>query len=344
MLMEMMRWLREAGVAVEQPTSPPRPGAQADAILELVAGDKRVRFAVEEKRRAPYPNELPRLRVQEQTLRREGQPLLVVPFVPETLGGALTEAGWSWADTQGNFDLRGPALMLRQRRTRAAPKPKPKTLPQGSGSLAIIRALIRFTEGEEEAAGATALAAQAKVSQPRVSQVLRQLRDLNLVEPAASGRWRPYREALLDRFLAEYAGPRGSERCLYSLDSPTDVAVLAARTDAPQGSVVVSADVGPDLVLSWRRPSVVILYTKYEIPAEDLRLTEAQGRHDANVLMRIPDDQSVFPVLPKLVADVQGVELTLTDPSQMIWDLQDLGGTDRLEAAGMLREWLLTRP
>jgi hypothetical protein len=26
-----------------------------------------------------------------------------------------------------------------------------------------------------------------------------------------------------------------------------------------------------------------------------------------------------------------------------IWDLQDLGGADRIEAAGRLREWLLER-
>jgi hypothetical protein len=32
----------------------------------------------------------------------------------------------------------------------------------------------------------------------------------------------------------------------------------------------------------------------------------------------------------------------LADPSQMLWDLQALGGTDRWEAAGRLREWLLT--
>jgi hypothetical protein len=34
----------------------------------------------------------------------------------------------------------------------------------------------------------------------------------------------------------------------------------------------------------------------------------------------------------------------MADPTQMIWDLQDLGGADRLDAAGELREWLLTRP
>jgi hypothetical protein len=40
---------------------------------------------------------------------------------------------------------------------------------------------------------------------------------------------------------------------------------------------------------------------------------------------------------------VSGTDVYMADPTQMIWDLQDLGGEDRLEAAGRLREWLLTR-
>ena len=45
----------------------------------------------------------------------------------------------------------------------------------------------------------------------------------------------------------------------------------------------------------------------------------------------------------ELVATVRGVDIPLADETQLIWDLQDLGGADRLEAAGVLREWLLTR-
>jgi DNA-binding transcriptional ArsR family regulator len=215
-------------------------------------------------------------------------------------------------------------------------------LPHGSGGLAIIRALIRFGRGEDEEASATALAAQAKVSQPRASQVLHQLRDLDLVNRTREGRWSPRREALLDRFLAEYRGPDGSERHLYSLDSPSDVAVRAARY-SPAHRLVVSADVGPDLLLAWRRPSVLVLYSAADIDPSKLDLVEAQGRHDANVILRNPRDLSLFPV-PELVAELRGAEVPLADPSQQIWDLQDLGGADRLEAAGMLREWLLNRP
>ncbi len=316
--------------------------AGIDTLLEVNSGGIRTRFAVEEKSRAPYPNELARLAARREALARDAEPMLVVPFVSEALASALKLAGWSWADACGNFDLRAPGLVLRQRQSSTPSKPRRSSLPQGSGSLAIIRALIGFGTGEDEEASASALAAQATVSQPRASQVLHQLQELDLVTRTKRARWSPRREALLDRFLAEYRGPGGSEHYLYSLDPPAEVAVRAARLFAGN-NVVVSADVGPDLLLAWRRPSELILYsTEYIDPAE-LGLVDAQARHDANVIVRNPRDRSVFPV-PRLVAELRGVEVPLADPGQQIWDLQDLGGADRLEAAGMLREWLLKRP
>jgi DNA-binding transcriptional ArsR family regulator len=221
-----------------------------------------------------------------------------------------------------------------------AQQPPRKTLPTGSGSFSIIRSLIKFVDGEGDSVGATALAAHAGVSQPRASQVLRLLQDQKLVEKAADRRWRPRRTELLDRFLAEYPGPGGSMLYFYSLDSPTDVAIRAARE--LKDRVVVSADVGPDLIRPWRRPSEVILYAQDLVDAARLGLVQAHGRHDANVVVRMPTDRSVFPV-PALVAEVQGAEVGLADPSQMIWDLRDLGGADRSDAAAELRTWLLTR-
>lgn len=338
--MEAIQWLREAGLVIDRVNLEARSDrATPDAIIEVSAGKTSARFAVEQKLRAPYPNELPRLRALRKTLIPNGEPLLVVPFVSETLAPSLTAADWSWADGQGNFDLRAPGLVLRQRRTSTVPKTKRTGLPQGSGSLAIIRALIRFGEGEQEDASATGLANQARVSQPRASQVLGQLHDLGLVERSQRGRWVPRREALLDRFLAEYRGPGGSERYLYSLEPSTDVAARAATARSKRQQIVVSADVGPDLLVPWRRPTVVILYTNHDIAIRDLGLVDAQGAHDANVIVRAPADQSVFRDHELLANGI-----TLADETQLIWDLQDLGGADRLEAAGRMREWLLARP
>jgi hypothetical protein len=339
MLMEAVRWLRESGVAVAEREIARQGGAAADAVLDVTLGDHSARFAVELRQRAPYPNELGHLRQLRKALSQWGEPLLVAPYVREEVGAALSGDGWSWADSLGDFDLRAPGLVLRQRRPAMPPsKPARTTLPRGAGSFAVIRALIRFGGGEEEEAGATALASQARVSQPRASQVLRQLQELQLVERGEHGRWRPQREMLLDRFLAEYPGPGRSDQFFYTLDSPAEVAIGAARSLGD--GIAVSADVGPDLIQGWRRPSVVILYTRRIFDPADLGLVEAQGRHDANVIVRMPTDYSVFGV-PALVVEVQGVEVGLADPSQMIWDLLDLGGADRVEAAGRLREWLL---
>jgi DNA-binding transcriptional ArsR family regulator len=267
---------------------------------------------------------------------------MVAPFVSKPLGVILTRAGWSWADGQGNFDLRAQGLLLRQRRDASRVVPKRRSLPRGSGSFAIIRVLVGFGSSEDGGIGAAALAEQAAVSQPRVSQVLRQLNDLELVERSSRGYWRPNRDELLDRFLAEYPGPGGSEQYCYSLESPTAVAVRAGQSADPQRPIVASADVGPDLILPWRRPSLVILYARYLIDPADLRLVSAQGPHDANVIVRMPDDRSVFP-FRALVAQFQGNDVPLADPLQQIWDLEDQGGADRLEAAGRLRQWLLVR-
>jgi hypothetical protein len=342
MLMEAVRWLRESGLRVKDHAAADRTDAGVDAILDVAADDRSTRFAVQVKRRTPYPHEVDRLEPSWRELARHGRPLMVAPFISEPLGSILRRADWSWADDQGNFDLRAPGLLLRQRRTATAPPPRRRSLPRGSGSFAVIRMLVSSGEEAEEFR-ATALAAQAGVSQPRVSQVLHHLHELDLVERTGHGRWETDREALLDRFLAEYPGPGGSEQYCYSLDPPTEVAIRAGQVSAPGRPIVASADVGPDLIVPWRRPSLVILYAKHVMDPSSLGLIDAPGRHDANVLVRLPEDRSVFPSRA-LVAGIQGNDVPLADPLQQIWDLQDLGGADRLEVAGRLRQWLLARP
>lgn len=270
--------------------------------------------------------------------------MLVAPFVTEGTGERLTEAGWSWADLEGNFHLRAPGLLVHQRRPRTQHAPS-KTIPQGAGSLAIIRALISFTEGEA-VTNATAFAKQVGVSQPRVSQVLGRLRDLGLVDKI-NRRWSPHREELLDRFLEEYRGPGGSEHYFYSLSEPTEVAIAATSGSEFSSRefrypIVVSGDVAADLMASWMRPRVVVLYAAEEVPTDQLKLTPAIGRDDTNVIIRFPQDESVFPRQDS-TASIGDHNIPLAHRSQVIWDLRDLGGTDRLEAAGEIHKWLLNR-
>jgi hypothetical protein len=339
MLTSALDHLRDVDVIVSY--LPRDPKAYADDVVEIALGEASARFAVERRQRAPFQNEIPGLERARRNLEKLGHPLIVATYIPEALGRALVEAGWSWADDQGNYDVRGAGLRLRQRRTFAAPRQPRRHMPTGSGSLAVIRTLIMLQEDSEDGHSPTEWAKLSLVSRPRVQQVLAGLGALELVQRTSRGRWRPDRSALLDQFLTEYQGPGGTERLLYSLDEPTTVTTKLARL-APPHSFVTSADVASDLVAPWRRPTTVIFYIASEIPINRLGFVEAHGRADANVIIREPRDRSIFPAVD-LVAGTGDVEIPLADPSQIIWDLQDLGGDDRLEAAGRMRTWLLER-
>lgn len=333
--------LREAGVSVQQVAAASAGVAGADAILAVEVNGVRADFAATVKSRAPYPGELAGLERMRAALAEHCAPLLVVRFVSLPGGEALTRAGWSWADEYGNFDLRARGLVVRQRRTSSPPERRLRTLPAGSGSNAVIRCLISRPMDDIEA-GTTAMAAQAGVSQPRASQVLRRLHSLGLVDRAGHGRWRPRREELLDRLLAEYPGPGGSESYFYTLDPLIEVAARLTPGPPRRHDIAVSADVGPDLIRPWRRPSVLVLYTRTVLDAAALGSVDAVGTHDANVIVRMPADQSVFGA-GGLAATFKGAKIPLADPVQMIWDLENLGGTDRAESAERLRQWLLDR-
>jgi len=337
-LIHVIRQLRESGVEVEDVANPIRGGLtsqRADAVIGVNVDERQFRFAVEERKRAPYPGEVDAL--PSRGSDGAAGPLLVAPFVSEGTGRRLIAAGWSWADAAGNFDLRAPGLLLRQRLVANAPKPTKPSLPRGSGSWAVIRWLI--VHGEITSLGE--LAVKAGVTQPRISQVGAQLERLDLVTRTRR-RWQADREQLLDIFLKEYPGPGGSEAYLYSLDDPLDWC-LSLADRIPRPSMAVSADVAADLLVPWRRPTVVVVYTETPIDLErGLGASPAHGRGDANVIHRVPDDRSVF--APEMEIDVQGVGLPVVDPVQVLWELQALGGDDRMEQAEKLRQWLLRSP
>src|SRR5262249_49348199 len=129
--MEVVRWLRESGLRVEDETAEAA-DAGVDAILSVSADGHQALFAVQVTGRAPYPHEVERLHRSRRGLAERGHPLLVAPFVSESLGAILASEGWSWADDYGDFDLRAPGLLLRQRRLATRPAPRRRSLPRGS--------------------------------------------------------------------------------------------------------------------------------------------------------------------------------------------------------------------
>jgi len=337
MLMTLIQILEDAGVHIDVTSDRQRKSDHPDALITLKLENSEADLAIEARRRAPYPGEIASLEQLRSEITADGIPTLVAPYISDETGRGLTNAGWCWADAQGNADLRAPGLRIQRRTTNRPPMDMDDRLPSGVGSLSIIRALINAGE----CPGPTQLARAVGVTQPRASQVLDRLTRSGLVDREDRTTWTVHRAALLDAFLSQYRGPGGSERRHYTLGSLEDAAHdLAEASRRATGDVLsLSGDVAADRISPWRRPTTLLVYAATPFPTSTLDMVEALGSHDANVVIRYPDDRSLFALDPIGT----GNALRLADPTQVIWDLVDLGGSDRREAADKVAAWLLSR-
>jgi hypothetical protein len=339
-LLDVVKALESTGAKVHVARTTGSTNVRGASVTVEIDG-RVVEFAVEERRNSPYLTNVTKLAEPHHKRSTRRHPLLVTPFIRPAVGDALIRAGWSWADASGNFDLRAPGLRLRQRVTLQRPQRQQRELPSGGGSNAIIRWMLsRVPLGER--INPAKLMEVGGVSQPRVSQLMRALAGLGLLTREG----RAYRlesiEPLLDAFLRDYQGPGGSELLAYTLDAPSRFALKAAGvldSALEQGAYAFSADVGPDLLSSWRSPTHTIVYVRQNVSFKNLGLVEAKGRQDANVVIRMPADESLF----STVARHARTNIPLVDVPQMMWDLLDLGGEDREETVGKLREWFMQR-
>ncbi len=207
----------------------------------------------------------------------------------------------------------------------------------GSGTSAIARLLL----AAEEPVTQVAIAEVVGVTQPRASQVLKQLTARAIVRSGTRGYVATKRARLLDLYF-ERSRPalvhpeEGWYGTAQLLDQVKHVVELVSRTSP---SIAVSADIGPDLLVPWRHPTVAIIYTQIELDLSKARLVRAEGRADATVLVRTTEDQSLLRSFPQWPATVDGVPLA--DPVQQWRDLLELGGDDRRDAAARLRQAIL---
>jgi hypothetical protein len=181
-----------------------------------------------------------------------------------------------------------------------------------------------------------ALAEAVGVSQPRASQVVRQLAEQTAVQATDDGYvGRPAK--LLDLYERR-ARPAlvETESYWYSTRPLSDQAARILRlARATKADVAFSADLGPDLLVPWRHPTLAVVYTSGVMDLSGAGFVPAEGRPDASVIVRWTTDRTLLTPAspwPRIVGDIP-----LTDPTQQWWDLLDLGGEDRREAADRLR-------
>ena len=202
----------------------------------------------------------------------------------------------------------------------------------GAGTAAIARALI----AAKEPLTGVALAEAVGVSQPRASQVIRQLAEQTAVRATNDGYvGRPAK--LLDLYERRSRPALvQAESYWYSTRALSDQAVRVIHlAGVTKTDVAFSADLGPDLLVPWRHPTLAVVYASEALDLSDAGFVPAEGRPDASVIVRWTTDRTLlapFSPWPRIVDDIP-----LTDPTQQWWDLVDLGGEDRREAADRLR-------
>lgn len=187
-----------------------------------------------------------------------------------------------------------------------------------------------------------AIAAAVGVSQPRASQILKQLASLGAVTPTADG-YVGEQATLLDLYQARtrphLVEPESYWYSTRPLNEQADRMLDLSQTSKTE--IAFSADLATDLIAPWRHPTITIAYVADPLPAVDAGFVPAEGRADASIILRWTDDRSLLSPAPPWADEVDGIPIS--DPSQQWWDLLDLDGEDRVEAADRLRSAILAR-
>jgi hypothetical protein len=208
----------------------------------------------------------------------------------------------------------------------------------GAGTAAIVRLLI----ASDSPLTGVAIADAIGVTQPRASQVLKQLSDRRAVRATEDG-YVGDPGSLLDLYRHRSRPSLvGHESYWYSIRPLIDQAHRIVRAAQVAGvHIAFSADLAPDLLVPWRHPTVAIVYAGDGLDLAPAGLVPAEGRPDASVIVRRTDDRTLL--TPQGPWPVSAEGFPLVDPTQQWWDLLDLGGEDRHEAADRLRASIVDR-
>ncbi len=339
-----MNWedlLLEAGIELDGRLAQ---GGTADVILLTPQGP----WAVEVKRyaRRPRPHELAAVIAR---ARSSDHPLLLLASeLSESSRQMLADAGISFITQHGGMlSLRGETLALGDTDSlSSAPDASVAAtehleLPwRGRSAFQVLRRLLQH----EARPSQTILAAEAHVSQPRVSQVLATLADHDLL--GGDGWLSPIqRSALLDFWIARYPGPGGITTRWYS-PLPLREAVAAAARVAGEAAAepALSSNLAADHLAPFARPTHATLYVRQLIDLSVVQMVRTPEPDVASIEVVVPEDPTVWrPHSDAPHANLGGTRVALADTLQVAWDIARVGGPDARKQIDRLLERTLRR-
>lgn len=258
--------------------------------------------------------------------------LLVAPVLSDNAAEVARRAGWSLVTNSGTGWIRTVDGTVELARADDADTPPGSISPLGYATFNVVRALLE-TKADHPLTQID-LSRTARVSQPRVSQILRRLADQQLVARKPRG-W-----AVLDRsatvrwWTKNYPGPGGMRTHWFGLDTAVEQSEASyALLLAAGGQPLVSGDVAADIVAPWRSPRTALLYARKGADFTSIGLT-AVGPGEATLTVVLPKDEGMWPVPdPRSPAHAAAGRPEIASPMQVLYDLRHGLGPDAAEAA-----------
>jgi hypothetical protein len=304
-----------------------------DVHVSLRRGGRTARYAVVNSPRRVHPSDI-------------GMPpapnsLLVAPALSEAAAALARSCGWSAVPEEGPAWIRfyGKVLGLHRLGNSETAVTRKRGRP-GWGIFSVVRALLALEEGARQ----EELADFAHVSQPRVSQALRELATLGLAVRKPQGWIVTDRAAAIDWWIAHYPGPGGMTSHWYGLDPVVQQAYRVHELLAAAGSrPAVSGDVAADLVAPWQTPRHALLYAGRGADLSAAGLTPASAEEGTLTLI-LPADRGVWPIsrTPWTVGLTGYGNVARAGALQVLYDLARAGGPDAADARQAWLTWMLS--
>jgi hypothetical protein len=322
LILGLVRWvqrLMELGVDVE---------ITGDHAL-IGMPDGRAVFRIVYAGRPPRPSEI----------RRSKDPgLMVAPHLTAGARRRLEALKWSWATADGEFSIDVGGTRLRsadledagaaRANQPASTAPRPGRLAYGTA--AVIRALLLSREPVTQ----TQLAKFASITQPRVSQILAELRGLGVVTHVTGGWQRQDHRRLLDHWMRT-APPTGVGTATSWVSAQADPWDTTLQALPLLADARISGDTAADLYAPWRRPRLSIVYTNTTIDLHRIGLVTAERPEEAVLRVINPADHALL-TEPAVWRSFRNVDVPLADPLIVWQDVVSGPGTDAHDAADAL--------
>ncbi|MBC9819738.1 hypothetical protein [Terrabacter sp. MAHUQ-38] len=284
--------------------------------------------------------------------------LMIAPSFSDSARRAMQRHGWSWIAVPDVGPIRGE-LRLSGRSPISFGAGDSHAQTGGPPPSRGRRPWQRFAITRHLLLGAmwtqASLVEVCQVTQPRVSQVLKELLADGLVARIPSDsqggmRWivSDY-SRLFDQWVSEYPGPGGAAPTYwYGLDRVVEQAATVishldrerpVKWDGP--SPMASGDAAADFIAPYRHSQMAVVYTPWGADLRRAGLTPAP-EDSASLKLVVPTDMSVWPhpLDDRSRELAPNAPFALADPLQVAWDLHDTNKLDADQAANAVKRVL----